>query len=253
MGTMWVRQAGGKGCLKSRGPFQLLEKSATSGCATFKILGKEFRSVDEPGYCLDYFDGRGWGLWGCHKGQNQQFLQTGSKWCIAGGHCVESAPTTITTSTTRAATTVVTTTTTTTITVITMWVRGAGGKGCLKSRGPFQLLEKSATSGCATFKILGKEFRSVDEPGHCLDYFHGRGWGLWGCHKGQNQQFLQTGSKWCIAGGHCVESAPTTITTSTTRAATTVVTTTTTTTMTTTTATTTTLSATTKPLTTTTT
>merc|ERR1711874_135797 len=116
MGTMWVRQAGGKGCLKSRGPFQLLEKSATSGCATFKILGKEFRSVDEPGHCLDYFHGRGWGLWGCHKGQNQQFLQTGSKWCIAGGHCVESAPTTITTSTTRAATTVVTTTTPTTTT-----------------------------------------------------------------------------------------------------------------------------------------
>jgi len=118
-------------------------------------------------------------------------------------------------------TTTVTTTTITTSTALQfkMQIKQAGGQGCLKSNGRGKLLQKGATSGCATFLVLGKQFKSVDVPGQCLDYFAGRGWGLWFCHNGWNQQLRQQSSKWCVKS-ECVEqyTVATTLTTSTTTA-----------------------------------
>merc|ERR1712072_298108 len=98
------------------GPGQLLLKDAvgTGGCATFLVSGKQFRSVDVPGQCLDYFSNRGWGLWNCHNGWNQQLQQSNSKWCVKN-NCVEQyiVATTLTTSTTVSVTTTTTSMSTT--------------------------------------------------------------------------------------------------------------------------------------------
>jgi len=108
-----IREVGGKGCLKSRGGSRLLEKGATSGCAKFLVLGKQFRSEDVSGQCLDYFANRGWGLWECHGGHNQQLQPQGAQWCV-GQNCVEASTSTASTTTTATTWTGTTTTTTTT-------------------------------------------------------------------------------------------------------------------------------------------
>merc|ERR1711904_110250 len=79
-------------------------------------FGVSIRNVGSDS-CLDWFGGRGWGLYGCHGGKNQQLVSDGSgKWC-SGSHCaivfdddVTTATTSVTTTTTVPTTTSATTT-----------------------------------------------------------------------------------------------------------------------------------------------
>jgi hypothetical protein len=113
------------------------------------------------------------------------------------------------TGTTSTTTTTTTATTTTTSNAAALTIRDVGGAGCLKSAGAKRLLQKSASSDCASFVVIGQQFNSMDIEGQCLDFFDGRGWGLWTCHGGDNQKLKQHGSKWC-SRRNCVEkSAPT--------------------------------------------
>lgn len=104
-----IREIGGTGCLKSKGSGNLLETGATGNCARFTVSGKAFRSVDEPGQCLDYFSSRGWGLWSCNGGSNQQLQREGSRWCTDSAQCVEEYSTASTSTTAIIVTTVTTT------------------------------------------------------------------------------------------------------------------------------------------------
>jgi len=87
-----------------------------------------------------------------------------------------------------------------------MALRDTDGKGCLQSNGGNKLLEKAATSDCARFRFEGTLLRSVDVPGQCLDYFRGKGFGLWSCHGKDNQQFRRQGLTWCV-DSKCVEAS----------------------------------------------
>jgi len=87
-------------CLKSRGHGQLLTEDGNSYCAKFAIHGKEFRSLDVSGSCLDWFQGRGWGLWDCTEKQNQQLVSKRSgTWCY-DGNCIIASGDNVTTITT---------------------------------------------------------------------------------------------------------------------------------------------------------
>merc|ERR1712007_228698 len=111
---------GSDGCLKSDGNGRLLKENGDGNCAKFTIEGKTFKSNDVQGSCLDWFGGRGWGLWGCHGGKNQQLVSDGSgKWC-SGSHCAIVFGDDVTTATTSVTTTttVPTTTSTTTTSVV---------------------------------------------------------------------------------------------------------------------------------------
>jgi hypothetical protein len=113
------------------------------------------------------------------------------------------------------------TTTTTTTTRAGVSIRNVGSDSCLKSDGRGQLLKETGDESCAKFTIVGKAFKSNDEQGFCLDWFSGRGWGLWGCHGGGNQQLVADGSgKWC-SGSNCAIVFGDDATTSTTSATTT--------------------------------
>jgi hypothetical protein len=114
-GCITLREAGGKGCLKSNGGEKLLEKGATSDCAKFRVEGTLFRSVDLPRQCLDYFHSGGFGLWPCHGGRNQQLQRKGSMWCV-DSNCVEASSPSTTVTTTLAITTLTTTVAVPTIT-----------------------------------------------------------------------------------------------------------------------------------------
>lgn len=121
----------------------------------------------------------------------------------------------------------VTTTTTTTTTMVGVTIRNEGSDVCLKSQGARQLLTEDGDGSCTKFAIQGKAFKSIDG---CLDWFGG-GWGLWACHGGANQQFVQSGSgKWC-SGQNCVIASGGDITTTTGTTTNTTTTTSTTTTM----------------------
>jgi len=80
-------------CLKSRGYGQVLTEDGNSDCAKFGIQAgtsshKLFRSMDVSHSCLDWFEGHGWGLYGCHGKKNQQLVSSGSgKWCY-NGNCI---------------------------------------------------------------------------------------------------------------------------------------------------------------------
>lgn len=89
-GELKLRFAGDSGCLKYVGAKKLLTRNQNSGCARFKLDGKAFKSIDSTGQCLDYFGGRGFGLWSCHGGSNQQFTTQGEKWC-SGSNCVQNS------------------------------------------------------------------------------------------------------------------------------------------------------------------
>jgi len=77
-----------------------LTEDGNSDCAKFAIQGKQFRSLDVSGSCLDLFEGRGWGLWGCGGQQNQQLVKGPSgKWCY-DGNCIIASDENVTTITT---------------------------------------------------------------------------------------------------------------------------------------------------------
>lgn len=74
--------------MQSKGKGQLLRKGSST-CSQFKLDGK---AIKIDGICLDYFRGRGFGLWSCHGGSNQRFSPKGpGKWCLSSGKCVEMA------------------------------------------------------------------------------------------------------------------------------------------------------------------
>merc|ERR1719453_2545181 len=116
-----IQNEGSESCLKSDGARRLLTESGDTSCAKFTIEGKAFKSNDEQGNCLDWFSGRGWGLWPCHGNGNQQLVQSGSgKWCsgqncviVSGGDITTTTDSTTFTTTTMTSTTTTLTTTTT--------------------------------------------------------------------------------------------------------------------------------------------
>jgi len=131
-------------------------------------------------------------------------VATSTCWRSAKGPLAPNTTTVTTTTTTYTGTT----TTTTITTVVGVSIRNVGSDICLKSNGKGKVLEETGDGSCAKFTIVGKAFKSADEPGACLDLFSRKRWGLWKCHPGANQQLVADGTgKWCSGihhhGSHC--------------------------------------------------